>query len=140
MSTLGGGRSAAAASGGTSLVGPAFNLVGLNPAGLHGQELRQEIAKGYLSVCDPSPGAARVHRDPPQPVYRLRKIQCISQRTWNGLRVWLRQSLAKPETARPLAPRGGRGGQGPRASARNFAPESDKSGQRGLTSGDTKAC
>ena len=55
MTALGGGRSAAAASGGTSLVGPALNLVGLNPAGLQRQELRQEIAKGYLSVCDPSP-------------------------------------------------------------------------------------
>jgi hypothetical protein len=51
-----------------------------------------------------------MHRDPLQPVYRMRKIQCISQRRWNGLRV------------------------------KNFTPESDKSGQRGLTPGDTKAC
>jgi hypothetical protein len=57
-------------------------------------------------------GAAPGHRDPPQPVYRLRKIQCISQRTWNGLRVWLRQSLAKPEPARLLVPQGGRGAKG----------------------------
>lgn len=67
-------------------------------------------------------GAAPVHRDPPQPVYRLRKIQCISQRTWNGLRVWLRQSLAKPEPARPLAPQGGRGAKG-RARPRKTSPQ-----------------
>ncbi len=83
-------------------------------------------------------GAAPVHRDPPQPVYRLRKIQCISQRTWNGLRLWLRQSLAQPESARPLAPQG-EGGQGARATAKNFTPKIEKSGQRGVTSGETKA-
>jgi len=40
----------------------------------------------------------------------------------------------------PLGPPGGKGGQGARASANNFTPQIDKSGQRGLTSGDTKAC
>src|SRR5438128_9413653 len=54
-------------------------------------------------------GAAPVHRDPPQPVYRLRKIQCISQRTWNGLRVWLQ---------RPRAPWPPRGEGGPRGARR----------------------
>ena len=51
-------------------------------------------------------GAAPVHRDPPQPVYRLRKIQCISQKTWNHLRRWLRGAPG------PLAAQGGEGGQG----------------------------
>src|SRR5208283_1776933 len=91
-------------------------------------------------VISSSSGTAPVHRDPPEPVYRLRKIQCISQRTWNGLRVWLRQSLAKPEPARPLAPQGGKGGQGARGAPSNIVPQSEKSGQRGLTSSDTKAC
>ena len=84
-------------------------------------------------------GAAPVHRDPPQPVYRLRKIQCISQRTWNGLRVWLRQSLAQLEPAGPLAPRG-EGGQGACAAEKKIVQKSEKSGQRGLTPRDTKAC
>jgi len=36
---------------------------------------------------DSNSGAAPVHRDPRSRFYRLRKIQCISQRTWNGLSV-----------------------------------------------------
>jgi hypothetical protein len=72
-----------------------------------------------------SRGAAPVHRAPPQPVYRLRKIQCISQRTWNGLRVWLRQTLAKPEPARPLASQGGREAKG-RAQRKKRASQNPK--------------
>src|SRR5258706_3812397 len=78
-------------------------------------------------------GAAPVHRDPPQPVYRLRKIQCISQRTWNGLRVWLRQSLAKPEPARAPRPPGGKGAAGRARRKKKIVQKSEKSGQRGLT-------
>jgi hypothetical protein len=77
-------------------------------------------------------GAAPVHHDPPQPVYRLRKIQCISQRTWNALRVWLRQSLAKPEAARPLAPQGGRGAKG-RAARKNYPPKKSKRVDSGVS-------
>jgi len=40
----------------------------------------------------------------------------------------------------PLGPPGGKGGQGARASAKNFTPKIEKSGQRGVTSGETKAC
>ena len=40
----------------------------------------------------------------------------------------------------PLGPPGGKGGQGARAAAKNFTQENEKSGQRRVTSGDTKAC
>jgi hypothetical protein len=98
----------------------------MNPD-LHMADELKNTGAGNLFVVFGEPdievagGAAPVHRDPPQPVYQLRKIQCISQRTWNGLRVWLRQSLAKPELARPLAPQGGRGAKG-RARARKTSP------------------
>ena len=52
-------------------------------------------------------GAALVHRDPPGVVLRLRKIQCISQKTWNYLRCWLRGGPG------PLAAQGGRAAKGP---------------------------
>jgi len=64
-------------------------------------------------------GAAREHRDPSQPGYRLRKIQCISQRTWNRLRLWLREPVAKPEASAPRPPRGEGGGRGA-LGAKNF--------------------
>lgn len=51
-------------------------------------------------------GAALVHRDPPEAVFRLRKIQCISQKTWNYLRCWLRGGPG------PLAAQGGRAAKG----------------------------
>ncbi len=59
-------------------------------------------------------GAAPVHRDPPQPVYRLRKNQCISQKTWNYLRRWLRGAPG------PLAARGGGGRPGGRGAAKKI--------------------
>ena len=37
-----------------------------------------------------------VHRDPPHGIYRLRKIQCISMKTWNILRLWLRTVSIRP--------------------------------------------
>jgi hypothetical protein len=39
-----------------------------------------------------------------------------------------------------LGPPGGRGGQGARSAKTFFTREIEKSGQRGLTSGETKAC
>ena len=46
-------------------------------------------------------GATVEHRDPLHPVCRLRKIQCISQKTGNVLRRWLHRPGAKPQAARP---------------------------------------
>jgi len=40
----------------------------------------------------------------------------------------------------PLGPPGGKGGQGARAAAKTLTPNIEKSGQRGVTSGETKAC
>src|SRR5216684_1975046 len=91
--------------------------------------IEHEMSKGKIKT----PGAAPVHRDPPQPVYWLRKIQCISQRTWNGLRVWLRQSLAKPEPARPSAPLGGRGGAEGRARRKKRSSKNPKRVDSGVS-------
>ena len=37
-------------------------------------------------------GASGEHRDPWEPVYRLRKIQCISLKTWYALRRWVKRA------------------------------------------------
>ena len=79
-----------------------------------GQKETHAIFLTLLTCCLTSPGrgAAREHRDPSQPGYRLRKIQCISQRTWNRLRLWLREPVAKPEASAPRPPRGEGGAEG----------------------------
>ena len=52
-------------------------------------------------------GTAPVHRTPLG--HKMRKINCISQKTWNRLRVWLRENTGIKDPAAALGLPGGRG-------------------------------